>query len=134
VSPLPRDAVAQRSGRRCEYCLLPEAADPYEAFHLEHIVAKQHGGEDDLDNLAWACSRCNFRKGTNLTSIDPSTAAIVDLFHPRRHVWREHFTVRDARIMGVTPLGRATAKLLDMNAQHRVQLRRELVRQGRFDA
>ena len=30
---------------------------------LEHIVPKNHGGTDDLDNLAIACARCNSEKG-----------------------------------------------------------------------
>jgi len=79
-----RILVRRRAGHRCEYFRLPEHADPYQTFHLEHIVAKQHGGDDDPANLAWACSRCNRRKGTNLSSRDPDTGAIVELFHPRR--------------------------------------------------
>lgn len=30
---------------------------------LEHIVPKNHGGTDDLRNLAIACARCNSEKG-----------------------------------------------------------------------
>src|SRR4051794_18394911 len=33
------------------------------AHHVEHIVARQHGGADDPDNLALACNRCNASKG-----------------------------------------------------------------------
>lgn len=54
---------------------------------MEHIIARQHGGQTILDNLAWACHRCNRRKGPNLTGIDPSTHEIAPLFHPRRDVW-----------------------------------------------
>jgi len=52
------------------------------AFPLEHIIARQHGGETNLDNLAWACHRCNRHKGPNLTGIDASTREIAPLFHP----------------------------------------------------
>jgi hypothetical protein len=123
-----RKAVAVRAGGRCEYCGLPESADPYAAFHLEHVVPKQHGGGDDIENLAWSCSRCNRRKGPNLASIDPITSELTELYNPRKLVWAEHFAVRDARIFGITGVGRATVRLLDMNAHHRVQLRRELLR------
>jgi hypothetical protein len=123
-----RQAVAMRAGRRCEYCGLPDFADPHGAFHLEHVVPKQHGGNDDIDNLAWSCSRCNRRKGPNLASIDPSTGQVTELFNPRKLTWTEHFVVREARIFGLTTIGRATVRLLDMNAHHRVQLRRELMR------
>jgi hypothetical protein len=128
-----RKSVADRACHRCEYCRLPEFADPLHAFHLEHVVPKQHGGSDHADNLAWSCSRCNRRKGTNLTTIDPVTGSIVAVFHPRQELWNQHFSLHDARIYGISPTGRATVRLLDMNALHRLQLRRELVRQGCFD-
>lgn len=127
-----REAVAQRADGLCEYCRLPETADPHSAFHLEHVVPKQHGGGDDEENLAWSCSRCNRRKGPNLAGIDPSTGTVIELFHPRRQKWLDHFVFRDARIYGITATGRTTVQLMDMNAHHRVQLRRELFRQGRM--
>ena len=42
--------------------------------HIEHIVAKQHGGLDDFSNLALACHRCNDQKGPNLLESTPSPA------------------------------------------------------------
>ena len=125
-----RKLVSTRANGRCEYCRLPTWADPYEAFHVEHIVAKQHGGSDDLDNLAWSCSRCNRRKGTNLASADAEIGAAVDLFHPRRQSWNDHFALRHGHIRGLTPAGRATVRLLNFNASHRVELRREMVEDG----
>ncbi len=59
MTVLPRMEVRQRANGRCEYCMLPEEASEV-AFHVEHIRAKQHGGSDDLSNLALACDRCNF--------------------------------------------------------------------------
>src|SRR5580692_12396034 len=40
-------------------------------FHIEHIIARQHGGSTGLDNLAFACWTCNLKKGPNLSGIDP---------------------------------------------------------------
>jgi hypothetical protein len=127
-----RDLVRQRARRGCEYCGLPEHADPYETFHIEHVIARQHGGDDDLTNLAWSCSRCNHRKGTNLSSRDPESGVIVELYHPRKQSWDEHFAMRGARIIGLTPGGRATVRLLNFNDSRRVRLRRELIDQGAF--
>lgn len=127
-----RNLVRERAALLCEYCRLPEDADPYAVFHLEHIVARQHGGGDGLDNLAWACSRCNHRKGTNLASRCPETGATVELFHPRKQLWQDHFSLRGARIVGTTPIGRVTVRLLKMNEARRVRLRRELIRQNRI--
>ncbi len=127
-----RKLVRRRAGRRCEYCLLPEYAEPYFSFHLDHIVARQHGGDDLPTNLCWSCSRCNRRKGTNLASIDSETGQQADLFNPRQQAWHDHFTVHAARIVGTTPIGRATVSLLDMNVCHRLRLRAELVKRGEF--
>src|ERR1035437_6502928 len=56
------EAVRRRAGNRCEYCRLPQGAFP-RGFHIEHIVARQHGGPTRLDNLAFACWSCNLKKG-----------------------------------------------------------------------
>lgn len=93
-------------------------------------MAKQHGGSDEATNLAWACDRCNANKGTNLSSIDPETGQVAELFHPRHDGWKEHFADRDAEIHGISPTGLATVRLLQMNARHRVELRRELREEG----
>jgi hypothetical protein len=119
-----RDAVRRRAGARCEYCRLPQAAEPGARFHIEHIVARQHGGADDEANLALACHRCNRHKGPNLSGIDPVSARPMLLFHPRRESWEEHFRMEPLEIIGLTATGRMTVALLQMNAPVRVALRR----------
>ena len=51
-----RQTVRERADHRCEYCFLPQDAEPFFAYHVEHIVARQHGGSDDNENLALACT------------------------------------------------------------------------------
>lgn len=121
-----RQLVRRRAGERCEYCHLPQAAVPSASFHIEHIVARQHGGDDDLSNLALACDRCNLHKGPNLTGIDPETESVVPLFHPRHDFWDDNFRWNRTEIVGLTASGRATVRLLNMNAKRRLQLRKEL--------
>ena len=126
-----RQLVRSRALDRCEYCRMPQFA--VEAtFHVEHIVARQHSGDDQLTNLALACNRCNLHKGPNLTGIDPMTGAVVPLFHPRQHTWDEHFEMRDTSIVGRTSTGRATVRLLQMNAKHRRHLRAALQTLGNW--
>jgi len=120
-----RELVRRRAGDVCEYCRIPQEATPLIPFHVEHIVSKQHGGTDDPDDLALACDRCNAYKGPNLTSIDPDTGTVVGLFHPRQDIWSEHFVVCGGHIVGLTPMGRTTVRLLNMNASRRVELRDE---------
>lgn len=124
-----RELVRRRANNRCEHCQLPQAYSPF-THHIEHIVAKQHGGSDEANNLALACHRCNLRKGPNLTGMDPVTDEIVPLFHPRRDPWSEHFLLQDVRIVGVTPIGRATVHLLSMNDPRRLELRSAVVSRG----
>ena len=126
-----RQLVRLRASERCEYCRLPEAADEW-PFHVEHIIARQHGGDNSDDNLCWACIRCNVHKGTNLASIDPQTGQRTSLFDPRRQNWTDHFAVLDAQVVGLTAIGRATVRLLHMNDHRRIELRRELIEQGLF--
>ena len=104
---------------------MPQDATPLIPFHVEHIVSRQHGGIDDPGGLALACDRCNAYKGPNLTSIDPDTRTVTALFNPRGDAWSDRFVGRGGQILGLTPTGRATARLLNMNAPRRVELRRE---------
>jgi 5-methylcytosine-specific restriction endonuclease McrA len=124
-----RQLVRKRAAEACEYCHIPQQATPLIRFHIEHIFARQHGGNDDPSRLALACDRCNAYKGPNLTSIDPESGTVVPLFNPRQDVWFDHFTLREGRVVGRTATGRATVRLLNMNATHRVELRLEYLRE-----
>ena len=86
-----------------------------------------------MDNLCFCCIRCNLKKGPNIASVDPQTSQVVALYHPRRQSWLEHFdAVADGFIKGLTPEGRATVELLEMNDVDRVRLRVQLMRRGRY--
>jgi len=124
-----RGFVRRRANERCEYCLLKQEHAGL-AHHVEHIIARQHGGTDEADNLALACNRCNLCKGPNLTGVDPEDGQIVQLFHPRRDAWADHFEFQQAHIIGKTPKGRATVAVLQMNDERRVERRAELLALG----
>lgn len=123
------DFVRQRAGDRCEYCRLPQHASALR-FHIEHIIARQHGGQDDTGNLALACPECNLQKGANLTGIDPDTGIVTRLFHPRDDPWEQHFVRDGGRIVGQTAKGRTTVWLLEMNLGDRLRWRELLVQLG----
>ncbi len=125
-------SVRDRARHRCEYCGLPQAAQPYVTFHIEHVLPRKHGGSDDPSNLALACERCNAFKGTDLSGIDPDTGQVERLFDPRTQVWADHFELRGALILGRTSTGRATVAVLRMNEDRRVLLRAEILTLGEF--
>ncbi len=125
-----RELVRQRAANRCEYCRLPQSAAPFFTFHIEHIRARQHKGTDDPSNLCLACPDCNAFKGPNLTTYTPDTDELVSVFDPRELSWNEHFTMQGASIVGLTPTGRATVELLQMNEEERVEMRAELFARG----
>jgi hypothetical protein len=127
-----RASVRSRARYRCDYCRLHEADQPLFPFHIEHIVAKKHHGDNKLKNLAWSCPECNSAKSSNLSGRDLVTGRIVVLFHPRRQKWRRHFAWKGGVLTGLTPCGRATIDVLNINAPHRIELRELLILAGLF--
>lgn len=126
-----REVIRRRAGSRCEYCRLPESADEW-PFHVDHIISAQPGGTDHGDNLCWACSRCNLFKGPNVASVESHSLEVVPLYRPRLDNWDDHFRFDGERIVGLTPRGRVTVRLLAMNTSSRMELRRHLIEIGEF--
>jgi hypothetical protein len=101
-------------------------------FPIDHIVARQHGGQSVSENLALCCGHCNRHKGPNVAGIDSETGEIVRLFHPRLDHWADHFRWEGVRIAGVTAEGRVTVAILQMNHDDQLAVRGELAALGRF--
>jgi hypothetical protein len=126
-------AVRARAGSRCEYCLIPDdrAIRPFE---IDHVIPRQHGGPTAPGNLAYTCLNCNKHKGPNLAGIDRVTSRtkLVRLFNPRQHRWGYHFTFDGPRVVGLTPIGRVTVYVLDMNVWWMTDARAALITEGVF--
>ena len=121
--------VWRRAGNRCEYCLIPQSALPL-PFQIDHVFAEKHGGQTVESNLALACPHCNRFKGPNIAGLDPDSGQPIRLFHPRTDVWTDHFEFDGPRIIGRTPIGRVTVRVLAMNADDLLLIRVELLREG----
>ena len=115
MTALLQRIVRDRAANRCEYCGI-QAEALQATLHIEHVIPRKHGGPTDADNLALACRHCNLHKGPNLTGFDPDSATLCELFHPRKQVWTEHFQFDGFRITGITPCGRTTVWVLNLNA------------------
>lgn len=131
IPPALRQMVIERAAGRCEYCLYPQDMS-FLTFEVEHIVAEKHGGATSLDNLALACPYCNRFKGTDLGSLDPVTGQLTPFFNPRSQRWTEHFRINGAWIEPLTPEGRVTARILQLNHSDRILERDRLIRTGRY--
>jgi hypothetical protein len=94
------------------------------AHQIDHIISVKHAGSSHLENLALSCTLCNRYKGSDIASIGPATGAISELFHPRRDKWDQHFThTSSGSIVALTPQGRATIRLLQLNRPDRMRER-----------
>jgi hypothetical protein len=125
-----RRMVVLRAGDRCEYCGL--AQERQEAtFHIDHIVPVVAGGPTVHENLALACVSCSLRKAARRSGQDPDTGRTIPLFHPRRQRWDNHFRWQGARVIGLTPTGRATIAALRLNRPSILAIRAEEMAHGR---
>ena len=126
-----RAKVAAQARHRWGYCLTSEAivGTPME---IDHIIPQSLGGLTEEDNLWLACSLCNDHKGDRIAALDPLTDEIVRLFDPRHQVWQEHFawTAEGDRIVGLTPIGRASVVALNLNRPSLVKARQAWVAVG----
>ena len=92
-------------------------------LHVEHIVPQSRGGHTQLNNLAWGCPSRNLHKAHRTEDVDPATGSQVPLFNPRVDSWNAHFRWDGYRVVGSTPIGRATVAALDRNHPRRLLIR-----------
>jgi hypothetical protein len=123
------DGIRKLALERCEYCHIPDSAGKLRHV-LDHIIAKQHGGQTIADNLALCCGRCNQSKGPNIAGLDPATGKLTPLFNPRQDLWNDHFLWEAAKLIGKTPIGRTTVTVLAINSPLRVAARHSLMDEG----
>jgi hypothetical protein len=92
---------------------------------MDHIVPLSTGGESEAENLAYSCGGCNGHKHNKTHHFDPLTGRLSRLFHPRQHKWNEHFqwSEDEVLVLGITPIGRTTVELLQINRQSNINLR-----------
>jgi len=130
VSAQLRQFVIERAGNHCEYCGLSQEGQEA-TFHVDHIQPVSAGGKTNPDNLALACVSCSLRKGARQTAVDPASGRDEPLFNPRHEAWPHHFQYRGAVLESLTPTGRATIALLQMNRPLILAIRQEEALRGR---
>ncbi len=126
-----RRQVIDRAQQCCEYCLIHQHDSLY-THEVDHIIPEKHRGETSESNLCLACLECNRHKGSDFGSFDPESGQITLLFNPRHHQWKDHFQLEDGHIFPLTPEGRVTVFVLNLNDEIRVRARRALTKAGRY--
>jgi hypothetical protein len=128
ISAALRRKAAARAGGCCEYCRSHERF-AMQSFSAEHIQPRSRQGKSNLSNVAWACQGCNSHKYNHISARDPVTGDLISLFDPRKQRWDEHFAWNDegTKMLGLTPVGRATVEALRLNRPGLINLRRILV-------
>jgi hypothetical protein len=116
ISAEVRQWISESDRFRCAYCMTQEAILGM-PFEIDHIQPEAEGGTSDESNLCLACPRCNRFKGQRTHALDKVSGEFVALFNPRQQVWQEHFAWQRTGLYlsGITPTGRATIDVLQMN-------------------
>ena len=125
-----RRLVLRRANGRCEYCRL--AQERQEAtFHIDHVIPVAAGGMTVAGNLALACVSCSLRKGARRNAMDPDTGIEAPFYNPGDQDWHDHFRWMGTRLVGLTPMGRATIRALKLNRPLILAIRHEEVSRRR---
>lgn len=103
-------------------------------MEFEHLIPLAIGGENVEENIWLACRRCNEFKGIQTHALDSETNEKVPLFNPRTQNWNEnfHWSSDGTKIIGKTPIGRATITALNLNEKIIVIARKLWVSVGWF--
>ena len=106
ISKSVRQQVINEAGYRCEYCRTSSRLTGMPLV-MDHILPSSLGGNDERENLAACCYRCNEFKGAKITANDPVNNESVSLFNPRLQGWLDHFQWANGgtHIIGITAIG-----------------------------
>ena len=107
-----RQTVRTRADFRCEYCLVSEQ-DTGGELTVDHYQPQAARGADDLENLVYACFRCNLHKGDYWAANDENARRI---FNPRLDERIKHFWLSaNGTLYALTETGEFTIRRLQLN-------------------
>ena len=108
-----REFVRQRAQFLCEYCNVSES-DTGGELTIDHYQPRSKGGDDSLDNLIYACIRCNQYKHDYW----PKDGTQSLIWNPRLELQSNHFIkLDDGKLIPITPIGEATIQELRLNRE-----------------
>ncbi len=113
-----KSALLEMSSGKCCYCEC-RIDEESKYMEVEHYRYKDKY-EDDVvlwSNLLPSCKRCNINKDDHDTDAEP-------IVHPVNDDPRAHLELRAYRFYGITPIGRMTIEVINLNERDRLQLKR----------
>jgi len=76
--------------RRCALC--GEELPMDSTTHIDHIIPKKHGGENNIDNYQLVCAKCNYAKRDLMTKDFIILCLKVSMNHRRKFVSQEELS------------------------------------------
>lgn len=108
-----RRAIREAYGYCCGYCSVSES-DIGGKLQIDHYRPATKGGEDNLNNLVYACAHCNRFKGNYWP--DESDPQSLYLLHPVEDDPSPHLQITaSGRMEGLTPRGWFHIRRLHLN-------------------
>lgn len=99
---------------------------------MDHIVARQHGGATELENLASPASIATALMARTLPALIRIAAKSFACSIPDANSWTEHFVWNGPQLQARTQIGRVTIALLLINDPEVVAVRKALQEEGVF--
>ena len=97
-----RAAIRATYAYCCGYCGVSET-DVGNELEIDHYRPVKHGGQDDIENLVYACPACNRFKGDYWPQEDEPDSFYI--LHPAEDDLSAHIVVMNGRLAGSTPRG-----------------------------
>ena len=120
ISPRVFEQVRERAERACEFCGVSEI-DTGGLLTVDHFRPRVRSGSNALDNLVYACFRCNNYKHAYWAGETEET----EIWNPRIEAASVHFIeLEDGGLVALTEVGRRTIKVLRLNRPLLVEYRR----------
>jgi hypothetical protein len=127
VSSEIRQTVRVRARLSCEYCGVSEG-DTGGELTVDHYQPLAAEGGDDLENLVYACFRCNLHKGDYWHETAENARRI---FNPRLESINEHFWLSaNGTIYSLTETAAFTIRRLQLNRAPLRMYRRKILQQA----
>lgn len=111
LSDATKRIVRQRANSACEYCGVSES-DAGGELSVDHYRPQSKGGGDELENLVYACVRCNLYKSDYWVKLSSD----LSLWNPRLEPAENHFwQADDGNLYALTEKGKISIRVLNLN-------------------